>query len=44
MIQEDKIVCDQCGALITHVTGVPPEGWPHMHNLCSTCFATLKAT
>jgi hypothetical protein len=43
MLKEDKIVCDQCGAVITRVTGAPAEGWPKLHNLCSACFAALGA-
>ncbi len=42
MIREGPMVCDACQKPITRVTEVPTEGWPKMHNLCSTCFAGLK--
>jgi NMD protein affecting ribosome stability and mRNA decay len=40
-MQEDKMVCDQCGTVITRVENLPAEGWPHLHSLCSNCFAEL---
>jgi hypothetical protein len=42
MIRDGQMVCDVCQTSITHVTEVPAEGWPKMHNLCSACFADLK--
>jgi len=42
MIREGKMVCDACQKAITRVTEIPAEGWAKMHNLCSTCFASLK--
>ncbi len=44
MLKDGQLFCDRCGAPITHVTDTPPEGWPSMHNLCSKCFAEVKAT
>jgi hypothetical protein len=42
MIRDGEMVCDQCGKTITHITSVPAEGYPKMHNLCSTCFDELR--
>jgi len=42
MIRENQMVCDVCQKPITRVTEIPSEGWPKMHNLCSTCFSDLK--
>jgi hypothetical protein len=42
MIQDDKIVCDACKAVITRVTVLPPEGWPQLHSLCSKCYAEAR--
>jgi len=42
MLRENQMLCDVCQKPITRVTEVPPDGWPQMHNLCSTCFADLK--
>jgi len=41
MIRDGQMVCDACGKAITHLTAVPAEGYPQMHNLCSACFADL---
>lgn len=41
MIREGKLVCDACRSDISRVTAVPPEGWPTLHCLCSSCFAAL---
>jgi hypothetical protein len=41
MIQDGKVVCDSCHVVISRVSNVPPEGWPKMHNLCSSCFREL---
>ncbi len=38
MIREGKMICDACEAVITRVEGLPPEGWPKLHCLCSACF------
>ena len=43
-IQDQKLLCDQCHAVITRITSVPGEGWTTMHNLCSKCFRELRAT
>jgi len=42
MIRDGQLVCDACQKNISRVTEVPAEGWPKMHNLCSSCFADLK--
>jgi hypothetical protein len=42
MIQEGRIVCDSCKAVITRVTEVPADGWPQLHSLCSACFAGIQ--
>lgn len=42
MLQNGRIICDACQAVITRVTEVPPDGWPQLHNLCSACYAELK--
>ncbi|HYB77773.1 MAG TPA: hypothetical protein VEE83_03720 [Thermoplasmata archaeon] len=42
MIREGTMVCDVCQGPITRITEVPAEGWPKMHNLCSSCFSDLK--
>lgn len=42
MLKDGQIFCDSCEARITKVTGAPAEGWPSMHNLCSTCFEALR--
>ena len=44
MFKDTTIVCDKCNAMITHVTNAPAEGWPKLHNLCSSCFAQVAAT
>jgi len=44
MIREGQLVCDSCQQVITRISSVPEEGWERMHNLCSTCFATLSGT
>jgi hypothetical protein len=41
MIRDGQMVCDSCQKAITRVLEVPAEGWPTMHNLCSTCFEGL---
>ncbi len=41
MLKDDAMICDGCQKKITRVTSAPPEGWPHMHNLCSSCFVEL---
>jgi hypothetical protein len=38
-MRDGTIVCDQCSATITRVTETTQDGWVHMHNLCSKCFA-----
>ncbi len=43
MLQDGKLVCDACHNVITRVTDVPAEGWPDLHNLCSACYADVKA-
>ncbi len=43
MLQNDQLICDSCQKLITHITAAPSEGWERMHNLCSSCYAALKA-
>jgi hypothetical protein len=40
-MQENRMVCDQCGTVITRVEPPPPEGWPNLHALCSNCFSDL---
>lgn len=42
MIDQGRIVCDSCRAVVTRVTEVPAEGWPQLHNLCSSCYAQLR--
>jgi len=42
MLRDGQLVCDLCQKNITQIREVPAEGWPKMHNLCSTCFADLK--
>jgi predicted amidophosphoribosyltransferase len=42
MIRNGQMVCDACQKPISRITGVPAEGWPKMHNLCSACFVALK--
>jgi predicted amidophosphoribosyltransferase len=42
MLRDNQMVCDVCQKPITRVTQIPAEGWPKMHNLCSTCFSELK--
>lgn len=41
MIENGKLVCDNCRTEITRIEKLPPEGWPTMHNLCSSCFREL---
>jgi hypothetical protein len=41
MIEDGKMVCDNCRTVITRIANVPAEGWPTMHNLCSNCFREL---
>ena len=41
MIRDQSIVCDRCQKSISRITQVPAEGWPQMHNLCSSCFDEL---
>jgi len=41
MIEDGKMVCDQCKAVISRIENVPADGWPTMHNLCSACFREL---
>jgi hypothetical protein len=43
MIRDGRIVCDGCQKTITKITQVP-EGWPQLHNLCSTCFDAVWKT
>ncbi len=43
MLENGQIKCDTCQSVITRVTDVPAEGWPQLHNLCSACYANLKA-
>jgi predicted amidophosphoribosyltransferase len=43
MIKDGQLVCDNCQKPITRITDVPAEGWEKMHNLCSDCFAALRA-
>ena len=43
MFKDGKIVCDGCQADITRVVPPPEDGWPHLHALCSECFAKLTA-
>ncbi|MGD0249874.1 MAG: prepilin peptidase [Thermoplasmata archaeon] len=43
VIREGRIVCDSCTSVITRMTEVPAEGWPQLHNLCSACFAKIRA-
>ncbi|HTT15116.1 MAG TPA: hypothetical protein VMG81_04985 [Thermoplasmata archaeon] len=40
-LKDGAMVCDGCQKVITRLTVVPDEGWPRMHNLCSSCFADL---
>jgi len=42
MIREGTMVCDVCQRPITRINEIPAEGWPKMHNLCSSCFSDLK--
>jgi predicted amidophosphoribosyltransferase len=42
MIREGRLVCDACQKPITRIAEVPADGWPKMHNLCSSCFADVK--
>ena len=42
MIHDGQMVCDACQKPISKISEVPAEGWPQMHNLCSSCFAQLK--
>jgi len=42
MIEDGKLVCDGCRKVITRITEVPAEGWPHLRNLCPSCFQELK--
>jgi hypothetical protein len=42
MIRDGRLVCDGCQKPITRITDVPAEGWPQMHNLCTTCFDDLR--
>jgi hypothetical protein len=42
VIQEGQIVCDSCKAVITRMTGIPAEGYPQLHNLCSACYAKAQ--
>jgi len=44
VIRDGAIVCDNCQKVITKITKVPEEGWPQMHNVCSTCFDALWKT
>lgn len=41
-MQADQMVCDYCGGAITKVTGLPAEGWPHLHAICAPCFQKLR--
>lgn len=40
MIRTNEILCDACSVVICHVREVPEDGWNHLHNLCSACFAS----
>lgn len=40
MIQDGKLVCDECHRTITQIATVPESDW-RMHNLCSDCFLGL---
>jgi predicted amidophosphoribosyltransferase len=44
MLKDGVMLCDRCQKRISRITDVPAEGWPEMHNLCSTCFAEVKQT
>jgi len=39
MIRDGQLVCDACQQTITRISTPSEEGWEHMHNLCSACFA-----
>ncbi len=41
MIEDGKLVCDGCHAVISRITRVPAEGWPRLRNLCPACFKEL---
>jgi hypothetical protein len=43
MLKDGVLMCDNCGATITRVTEVPADGWPHLHAVCSACFAKMRA-
>jgi methionyl-tRNA formyltransferase len=40
-MKADVMVCDYCGATITHVLNLPAEGWPNLHAICTACFLKL---
>jgi len=42
MLRDGQILCDACQKPITRMTQAPAEGWPQMHNVCSSCFAELQ--
>jgi hypothetical protein len=42
MIRDGTIVCDTCGTPITRTTAVLEGAGAKMHNVCSSCFTTLK--
>jgi hypothetical protein len=39
MLKDGALVCDGCQKTISRLTHVPSDGWPHLRNLCSACFA-----
>ena len=44
MILNGQLVCDRCQKEITRLATEPQPDWAPMHNLCSACFAAVKAT
>jgi hypothetical protein len=42
MLRDGTLVCDGCQKTISRITHAPPDGWPALRNLCSTCFAELR--
>jgi hypothetical protein len=41
MLREGSLVCDGCQKTISRLTYAPPDGWPHLRNLCGSCFTEL---